>query len=313
MSRIFFEEMKIPKPDIHLDIKAKFHTEKIGKMLTSLKNVLSNKNFSGVIVFGDINSTLVGAIAAIKNGHKLIHIEAGLRSYDRRMPEEINRTIVDHLSDVLFITEPSARENLLKEGVSDDKIKYVGNIMINSMEIFKNKINKSDVLNKYALKSKEYFLATIHRQENTDNPIILKKILVLLNEINKIYPIILPLHPGTKHKINDYKFSFLLDNIQIIEPLGYFQFMKLLASSKGVITDSGGIQEETSHLGVPCATIRDNTERPITLEIGSNKLFPLNNYLASKDILKHLLKNNFKSKHIPLWDSKVASRIFKNL
>lgn len=313
MSKIFFEEMGIPRPDFSLDIQGQFHTEKIGKMFTALKDVLSGDDYEGVIVFGDVNSTLAGAIAAMKNNLKLIHIEAGLRSHDRRMPEEINRAIVDHLSDSLFTTEPSANQNLVREGIEEEKIYYVGNIMINSIELFKDQFDKSNILKTLNLGVKKYVVATVHRQENTDNPMLLKRILVLLNEINNEIPVVLPLHPGTKNKISDLKLNFLLDKIKIVEPLGYFEFMKLMMESQGIITDSGGIQEETSHLGIPCATLRDNTERPITLEIGSNKLFLLDDYLEARGVINHLKRDDFKSGHIPLWDSQVAERIFKYL
>ncbi|MBT4850327.1 UDP-N-acetylglucosamine 2-epimerase (non-hydrolyzing) [Candidatus Parcubacteria bacterium] len=313
MSKIFFEEMAIPKPDFNLDIQGKFHTEKIGKMFTALTEILSKGDYEGVIVFGDVNSTLAGAVASMKSGQKLIHIEAGLRSHDRRMPEEINRAIVDHLSESLFTTEPSANENLEREGVPKNKIHYVGNIMINSIEIFRDQFNKSDILKTLNLQSKKYVVATIHRQENTDNPMLFKKILMLLNEVNGDIPVVLPIHPGTKHKIEDLKLGFLLDNLNIVEPLGYFDFMKLMSESQGVITDSGGIQEETTHLGISCATLRDNTERPITLEKGSNKLFSIDDYLENKDVIKHLQRDDFESGHIPLWDDKVAERIFKHL
>ena len=266
MSKIFFEEMEIPKPDIQLDVKGDFHTEKIGKMFNALKHVLKSDNFESVVLFGDVNSTLAGAIAAVSNQYKIIHVESGLRSHDRRMPEEINRAIVDHLSHILFTTEPSANENLLREGISKDKIRYVGNIMIESLIMFRDKIDNSDVLDRLKLSAKSYALVTIHRQENTDSTQSMKTILEILQRVNKRIPIVIPMHPGTQQKIIDYKLGNLLTGFNIIEPLGYFDFVKLMAESKGVITDSGGIQEETTHLGVPCCTLRYNTERPITIE-----------------------------------------------
>lgn len=314
MSKIFFDEMSIPRPDIQLDIHSGFHTEKIGKMFSALRNILEEHQFDGVIVFGDINSTLAGAIAAAKKA-KLIHIESGLRSHDRRMPEEINRVIVDHLSDLLFTTEPVANKNLTQEGISDDKIKYVGNIMIESLEVYSDFINRSDILSRLGLMPREYIVATIHRAENTDNPEILEKILKFLAEFAKKNTVLFPLHPGTGKKIEDYKLDSLLDGMRVIEPLGYFEFIKLISESKGIITDSGGIQEETSHLGIPCATLRDNTERPITIELGSNKLFPIDSISgnAVKEMEKHLDRKYFKKRHIPLWDDGVSKRIFKYL
>ncbi len=311
MSKIFFDKMNIPQPDIHLNIAGVYHTEKIGKMFASLKEVLGERKFDAVIVFGDVNSTLAGAIASINNQYKLIHIESGLRSHDRRMPEEINRVIVDHLSDLLFITELSAKYNLINEGIKKDKIKFVGNIMIENIEIYKKNIEQSDILNNLNLKRKEYIVATIHRQENTDDKNNLEIILKILIHISKEYQVIFPLHPGTRQKITDNNFEKFLKKLKVIEPIGYFDFMKLVSEAKGVITDSGGIQEETSFLGIPCCTLRDNTERPITIEKGTNKLFVLDETNIN-GILMHL--NNIYSKiEIPLWDKNVSKRIFNKL
>src|SRR3989339_229039 len=243
MSDIFFNEMEIPKPDIQLDINGKYYTEKMGKMFNALKKVFNENNFDSVIVFGDVNSTLAGAIAAVKNNCKIIHIESGLRSYDRRMPEEINRKIVDDLN----------------------------------------------------IKEKKYIVTTVHKLKNTDDPKNLKKILKIINNISKNYKIIFPIHPGTRKKIYNYNLENYLKNITVIEPLGYFDFMKLVISSKGVIGDSCGIQDETSHLGVSCCTLNNNTERPITIELGSNKLFNINNLII--DDLIHHLNNDFKKKN----------------
>lgn len=314
MSKIFFEEMSIPRPDIQLDINSGFHTEKIGRMFSALRDIFLENKFDAVIVFGDINSTLAGAVAAAKLT-KLIHIESGLRSHDRRMPEEINRVIVDHLSDLLFTTEPVANKNLIQEGIAGDKIKYVGNIMIESMETYSDLIGQSEILLKFGIIPKQYTVATVHRAENTDNPEILEKILKLLNVYSKENTLVFPLHPGTRKKINDYGLQHLLEGMHIVEPLGYFEFIKLVSESKGIITDSGGVQEETSHLGIPCATLRDNTERPITLEVGSNKLFPILGIDPEdiRGIIKHLNRTDFKKCHIPLWDKGVSKRIFKHL
>jgi UDP-N-acetylglucosamine 2-epimerase (non-hydrolysing) len=312
MSEIFFDEMGIPKPDINLEPKEGLHTEKIGKIFSELRELFGKEKFDAVIVFGDVNSTLAGGIASAKNGTTLIHIESGLRSHDRRMPEEINRVIVDHLSDLLFTTEPSANDNLVKEGINKDKIKYVGNILTENIDIFWEKINSSDILSKVNVERKKYILATFHRQENIDSVEKIKCIIDILNEINKNIVVVLPLHPGTKKKLIEYGLGDSLNNLKIIEPLGYFEFLKLINESHGVITDSGGIQEETSYLGIPCATIRDNTERPITIEKGSNKLFSIDLNEVS-EILKHLHTTNFKPKNIPLWDKDVTKRIFIEL
>lgn len=310
MSKIFFEEMGIPAPDIFFSLEGNSYSEKIGITLNNLNNALK-ADFDGVIVFGDVNSSLAGAIAAAKNHRKVIHIESGLRSHDKRMPEETNRIIIDHLADILFTTEPEANSNLIKEGIAKEKIKYVGDIMIESLELFSQKIDGSKILRSLKLKKSNFIVATIHRQENIENKANFKEILSLLNKINDDIQIILPLHPGTKNKLEEYNLKDEISNIKTIPPLGYFDFINLIKNSKGVVTDSGGIQEETSHLGIPCCTLRDNTERPITIQKGSNKLFSINcdNFSA---IIDHLNKK-FTARSIPLWDNKVCERIFLSL
>lgn len=312
MSGIFFEQMKIPKPDIILKIKSNFHTERLGKIFDSLKKIFFKNKFDAVVVFGDVNSTLAGAIAAAKNNCKIIHIESGLRSHDRRMPEEINRVIVDHQSDLLFTTEPSARKNLIKEGISRSKIKHVGNLMIESAIIFKKNIDESEILNKLALIHKKYILVTIHRQENTDSKENLKVVISLLKEISKVSKVILPLHPGTKKIILEYGLEKEINNLHIIDPLSYFDFMHLMSKSLGVVTDSGGIQEETTYLKIPCCTLRDNTERPVTVDYGSNKLFPLK-LESLEQMIKHLKTDFSNNKPIKFWDKNVSKRIFKEI
>lgn len=308
MSKVFFDQMGLPKPDIQLDIQGEFHTEKIGKMFTALKQVVAKGEYDGVLVFGDINSTLAGAIAAASQGTPLIHIESGLRSHDRRMPEEINRAIVDHLSDILFATEEDAVTNLLKEGIPQKNIHLVGNIMIESIDLYKNLFLSSDILQRLGIEAHSYVVATLHRAENTDDERTLHNLLMALNRVAEKYIVVFPLHPGTKKAISSYNLEHLLSKLYVIEPLGYLDFMKLIYDSKGVITDSGGIQEETSYLGIPCCTLRDNTERPVTLTHGTNKLFPLEN-LDSEAMFKHI-DQDLKPAKIPLWDTKVSERIF---
>ncbi|MBI2454281.1 MAG: UDP-N-acetyl glucosamine 2-epimerase, partial [Parcubacteria group bacterium] len=264
------------------------------------------------IVFGDVNSTLAGTLAAKMNGSKIFHVESGLRSQDRRMPEETNRMIVDHLSDVLFTSEPAGIKNLMKEGIAKEKIRPVGNIMIENIEIFWPKIKNRKILENLGVKPKTYVVATIHRQENTDYSESLQKVLVILSQINRRLKIVFPIHPATAKKIKKMGFDKLLRGLVVTEPLGYFDFMKLVVESRGVITDSGGIQEETSHLGIPCVTLRDNTERPITVELGSNRLFPIKKN-SVQEIYSHLIRKDFKSRHIPYWDNQVSKRIFKHL
>lgn len=308
MSDVFFRDMKLPEPDIFLDIKETSPSQKIGKMIGELKKIFRKNKCDAVLVFGDVNSTLAAAVAATKT--KLIHVESGLRSNDHRMPEEMNRIITDHLSDLLFITEPSAEKNLIGEGIDKKKIKYVGNIMIESLERFQKQIDSSSILSELKLVPQEYIVVTIHRRENTEDLSILKKIMGTIKKMGSFKKIVFPVHPGTKQKIIKAGLEKNFDEILAIDPLSYFDFMKLVCNSSGVITDSGGIQEETSHLGIPCATLRDNTERPITIELGSNKLFPIQSLDDSNIIIEHLKRSDFPKKNIPLWDSEVSRRIF---
>ncbi len=309
MSEIFFEELGISQPDIFLDVGAGRHSEKLARMFDTMKEIFKHYKFDAVVVFGDVNSTLAGALAAIKNNTRLIHIEAGLRSHDKRMPEETNRVIVDHLAHLHFVTEPAGVENLKSEGVKDKKIHLVGNIMIESLELYRDKIRDSTILDRLGLRSKGYVLVTIHRQENTDSKRMMGDILTLIKGLSLTYQVVFPLHPGTQKLIKEYGLESELEGLTVIEPIGYFDFLKLTQDSRGVVTDSGGIQEETSHLGIPCCTLRDNTERPITLELGSNKLFPITEATV-ESMIEHLDRQDFVPGPIPLWDTGVSKRIF---
>lgn len=312
MSEIFFNQMGIPKPDIQFVVDEKFFSERMGKLTSKLEDVISKGEYDGVIVFGDIDSTLAGALAATKSGKKLIHIEAGLRSYDRRMPEETNRVIVDHLSSLLLVSEQSGLDNLISEGISEERMVMVGNIMVESIELFKENFDKSDVLNDLSLKSGEFIVSTIHRAENITNKTNLTNILTMLDELSTKYKVIFPLHPATKKSVIKFGLESKLRLLDVIEPVGYIDFMKLVKEAKGVVTDSGGIQEETSHIGVPCCTLRDNTERPVTISLGTNKLFDVKN-LDVNSIILHTEKTDFVPAQIPLWDGEVSKRILNLL
>lgn len=312
MSKIFFDQMGIPKPDIQLDIQGEQFSEKLGKLFSKLKQIVSEGDYDGVVVFGDINSTLAGAIAAASDKVKLIHIESGLRSHDKRMPEELNRVITDHLSDQLFATEQAGVDNLILEGVDEKKVSLVGNIMVESIEVFKDTFDQSTILEELHLSARAYVVATLHRAENTSDKAILKKLLTVLKKITEQYPVVFPLHPGTRQLIASYGLEDLLEGITVTEPIGYLDFMKLVMEAKGVVTDSGGIQEETSHLGIPCCTLRDNTERPVTLTLGTNQLFPIET-LQATEVLAHLERTDFVPGKIPLWDGEVSRRILDRL
>jgi len=271
MDRIFFKELELPEPDYKLDVGEKYHTHgaQTGEMLKGIEKILMKENPKVVLVEGDTNTVLAGGLAAVKLHIPLGHVEAGLRSFDRSMPEEINRIVVDHISDYLFAPTKIAKQNLLNEGIPNKKIEITGNTIVDAVyqniELAKKKVN---VLEKYVLRTKEYILITFHRAENVDSPERLKKLVDLLNALK--YPAIFPMHPHTRKRILEQTHTIDNPNLNIIEPVGYLEFLLMLANAKLVLTDSGGIQEETNILHVPCLTLRDNTERPETVEAGSN-------------------------------------------
>ena len=299
MSLVFFQQLGLPEPDIHLT----------GDIFAGLRTHFAEHTYSGTIVFGDVDSTLAGAIGAFTNGQDVFHVEAGLRSFDERMPEERNRKVIDHLSKIHFVSEPAAIDNLRDEGI--DSYVEVGNIMIESLEMFENQIDASDILSIAEVEGISYVVVTIHRRENVQDPERLKYLLGLVAKLNEYVKVIFPIHPGTGEKIEEANLWPILADVFTTYPIGYFSFMKLVKNSLGVVTDSGGIQEETTHLGIPCCTLRNNTERPITVAVGSNKLFP-EGMEDVEDMLTHLYVR-FDKAPVPMWDRKVSTRIYENL
>ncbi len=317
LSEVFFRQLGVLPPDVVLPSnKGDTHGERFGSMLRGIMAAISGlaEIPTSIIALGDTNSTLAAAVAATQLNIQLVHVESGLRSHDLRMPEESNRVVCDHVSDVLFATEDAAVRNLLAEGVDQEIIQLVGNLGIETFELFKTHIASKDTYSRMQLRRGEYLIATIHRHEHVHNPNILRAIFSVLSGISQHIPVVLPLHPHTRRRIEEYGLTPYL-TMRVIEPLGYIEFMNLVMHSHGVITDSGGIQEETSHLGIPCATLRDNTERPITIERGSNRLFPSSALCASsvKEILNHLERTDFAYGKIPMWDARVSERIIKHL
>jgi len=315
MSGSFWETLRLPNPDFSLNVRGSNVPEIIGKTTVAIGNLLNNHRFDFVIVFGDVNATAAGSIAAVQTHIPVMHVEAGLRSYDRLMPEEINRMITDHITDYLMVSEKSGIENLKKEGICDDKVFFVGNIMIESLLMTKEKwgnIEHNDVISNFI--RDKYAIATFHRHENVDTVEDLNKIIAILREVSKRIRIVLPLHPRTYKNLQ--KFNLLeeinSENILITQPLDYFRFINLVSNSKVVLTDSGGIQEETSYLNIPCVTFRKNTERPITIELGTNILMSVDEKNTLDKVLKHVLDiNEKKYEVIPLWDNQVSERIEK--
>lgn len=311
LSQLFFDQLKIAKPDIYLGVGSGSHAEQTAKIMVGLERVLVEQKPDLVVVFGDVNSTIAAAIVAAKLCICLAHVEAGLRSFDNTMPEEINRIVTDRLSNYLFVTENSGMINLKTEGIAEDKIFFVGNIMIDSLTNNLEASKKSNILKKLALKPREFAAMTIHRPANVDNKDTLAKLLNVIAEIGKNIPIVFPCHPRTKKNLE--KFSLLnninKDAVKIIEPIGYLDFLKLQSESKFVLTDSGGIQEETTFMKIPCITIRENTERPVTVEVGTNIVTGIDPEKILETV-DQIINGKYKNGNIPeLWDGKTAQRI----
>jgi UDP-N-acetylglucosamine 2-epimerase (non-hydrolysing) len=308
MDRVFFEQLELPEAKYNLDIGSGSHAEQTGKMLIGVERVLLREQPSIVLVEGDTNTVLAGALAAVKLGIKVGHVEAGLRSYDRQMPEEINRVLADHCSDLLFAPTEKARRTLLGEGIADGKIFVTGNTIVDAvyqnLEIAKKKVN---VLDDFGVKAGGYFLVTVHRQENVDNEKRFRGIIKGLELVNREFdlPVLYPIHPRAWKQLN--AFGIPVNRVRIIDPLDYLSFLILESNARLVLTDSGGVQEETCILGVPCVTLRYNTERPETLEVGSNVLAGT----EPEEILKKVdfMLNKERNWPNPFGDGKAGQRI----
>jgi UDP-N-acetylglucosamine 2-epimerase (non-hydrolysing) len=304
MSQDFFEELQIPKPDINLEVGSGSHAEQTGQIMIAFERVCIEHRPDWIIVVGDVNSTIACALAARKLGISVAHVEAGLRSRDMSMPEEINRLCTDTICDLLFTTDELANENLRKEGVSEDRICFAGNTMIDTL-FHHVEMARSKPLPE-GIEKGQYAVLTLHRPGNVDSPDQLASIFDALNKIAVRLPIVFPVHPRTAPKLGTLA---LHSNIRLTESMSYLPFLNLVANSKMVLTDSGGIQEETTVLGIPCLTMRSNTERPITCEIGTNILVGTN----PANILKHamaVLDGNLRPSSIPeRWDGHAAERI----
>jgi UDP-N-acetylglucosamine 2-epimerase (non-hydrolysing) len=322
MSDLFFRELEILKPDIHLDVGSASHAIQTAKVMERFESVLVDMRPDLVVVVGDVNSTIACALTSAKLCIPVAHVEAGLRSFDRTMPEEINRVLTDAVSDYLFTTEISANENLKNEGVASDKIFFVGNVMIDTLLKHRESAKRSSILKRIGLDNgtvAPYAVLTMHRPSNVDQNGTFKAILKGLLSLSEILPIIFPAHPRTKKKIEllGLKKYFIADppntrprkGIHLINPLGYLDFLHLMGNSKMVLTDSGGMQEETTVLSVPCLTLRNNTERPVTIDQGTNVLVGSSeDQILSKGT--QVLNSGIPERRTPkLWDGRAAERI----
>ncbi len=310
MSKVFFIDLEMPQPDFYLGIGGGSHAEQTAKIMVEFEKIVLAEKPDLVIVVGDVNSTIACSLVASKLGIKVAHVEAGLRSYDREMPEEINRLLTDSISDYLFVTEKSGLENLQKEGVDSAKIFFTGNVMIDSLVDHLEKSDHSQILIDYKLTPENYVLVTLHRPSNVDSKDYLEKMLGFLNKMAGLFPVIFPIHPRTKNNLSKFGLLEKLNKSVILtEPIGYIDFLKLTKNAKLIITDSGGIQEESTFLGVQCITVRNNTERPVTVSVGTNQLIGTDLEKVEEAALG-VLNGKIKTGKIPdLWDGKAAGRI----
>ena len=312
MSRVFFQQLGMPEPDLYLGVGSGSHATQTAEAMRRLEPELERLEPDLVVVVGDVNSTLAAALVAAKLHIPVAHVEAGLRSFDRTMPEEINRILTDAISDYLFVTEPSGVENLRREGREGDGVYLVGNVMIDSLEQHRAKASDLPILDDLGLEPQRYALLTLHRPANVDDAATLERILGALEQIQKEMPIVFPAHPRTVRRLREFNLIVRVQqmvNFKLLEPLGYLEFLRLMADARVVFTDSGGIQEETTALGVPCITLRENTERPITIEAGTNVLVgtdPYKIWSAFEQIMADKAKSG---KRPELWDVHAAERI----
>lgn len=313
MSKSFFRELEISKPDIMHNISGGTHATQTGKTMIALEKTFQKVKPCLVVVVGDVNATMAGALSAAKMNIPVAHVEAGLRSFDPTMPEEINRIITDSISSHWFTTERQASENLIKEGHPKDNIYFVGNVMIDTLLKNKQKAEKtSQILVKNNFVNKKYALFTVHRPENVDKKEALKKVVKILENLSKEIDIIFPCHPRTQIKIKEFGLeSKIINNFKIkfLPPLGYIDFLKCMIDAVAVITDSGGVQEETTALGIPCITIRKSTERPITVTDGTNVVTGLFSNKVLAELRKIILTDGKKGCTPELWDGKTGERI----
>lgn len=314
MSKVFFDDLELPKPDYYLGVGSGSHAEQTAKVMVEFEKVLLKEKPDLVLVVGDVNSTIACSLTAKKLHIKVAHVEAGLRSFDMDMPEEINRVLVDRISDYLFVTEKSGMKNLKREGVSDDKVFFVGHVMIDSVINYLPKAEISNILNQYNLMPQKFVLVTLHRPSNVDGKEQLTKLFSLLNKVADKRKVIFPIHPRTKKHLEEFGIlNSLNTNIIFTEPIGYIDFLALTKNAELILTDSGGIQEESTFLGVQCITLRTTTERPITVELGTNQLLGNDLELAEKAAME-VLNGNKKIGKIPeKWDGNAAERIVEIL
>jgi UDP-N-acetylglucosamine 2-epimerase (non-hydrolysing) len=321
MSDVFFQDLLLPEPHIHLGVGSGSHAEQTGQVMMAYEKILLEKRPDLVIVVGDVNSTAACTLAAVKITYSsdvrrplVAHLEAGLRSFDRSMPEEINRLVTDAVADILWTPSPDGDEHLLKEGTPNEKIQRVGNIMIDSLEMLRETIRAQNAYSEMELDPGEYGLVTLHRPSNVDDPQILTNLCHALVRISKRIPLVFPVHPRARKNIENLDLYNQLQKekgLVLSEPINYIRFMNLIFNCRFALTYSGGIQEETSYLGVPCLTLRPNTERPITITQGTNRLCTPED--LEKNVTEIISRKDTKQVKIDLWDGQTAGRVVESI
>ncbi|MFH1860441.1 MAG: UDP-N-acetylglucosamine 2-epimerase (non-hydrolyzing) [bacterium] len=316
MSKQFFKDLNIPDPDIHLEIGSGSHAMQTAKIMMGVEGILLREKPDLTLVVGDVNSTIACALVSVKLNIPVAHVEAGLRSFDRGMPEEINRILTDAISDYLFVTERSGMKNLLSEGVSEKKMFFVGNVMIDTLLKYRKQAENTGILKELGVEDRNYCLLTLHRPSNVDNQDGLKNILGAIDEIQRDMLVIFPVHPRTRTRMDEFGMRDWIDQmkgLKLIHPVSYLEFLGLMNKAQFVLTDSGGIQEETTVLGIPCLTLRENTERPVTVEVGTNMVIGTEQKRIIEES-KKLINGCKKGGTIPeYWDGKAAERIVRIL
>ena len=314
MSDAFFRDLRLPQPHFHLEVGSGSHAEQTGGVMIAYEKIAITNKPDWLIVVGDVNSTAACAMVGTKLLIPVVHLEAGLRSRDRRMPEEINRLVTDSIADVLWTPSPDADENLLAEGVPASRIDLVGNIMIDSYEMLRESIEGATTTKSLGLNPRGFGVVTLHRPSNVDSRASLQPLVETLIELSKELPLVFAVHPRTRKRLQDFGLDKSLattQTIKVVDPLGYIEFMNLVSNSAAVVTDSGGVQEETTYLGIPCFTLRENTERPVTVTVGSNRLVKAAELIAN---VRQAIGTGKRLGNRPdLWDGRTAQRCVARL
>ncbi|MCI0638805.1 MAG: UDP-N-acetylglucosamine 2-epimerase (non-hydrolyzing) [Gemmataceae bacterium] len=308
MSQLFFDELRIPKPDANLEVGSGSHAVQTAEVMRRFEPIVESQRPDAVVVVGDVNSTLACALVAAKLGVPVAHVEAGLRSGDESMPEEINRRLTDALSRWLFVSEPSGLVNLRKENVPEERLFYVGNVMIDTLHACRERCQSSPILETLSVETKKYAVLTLHRPANVDEPEVFERMLAAIARLQREIPIVFPVHPRTRRALVE-ALPRGLPRLILTEPLGYLDFLKLVSHARLVLTDSGGVQEETTVLGVPCLTLRDNTERPVTVTHGTNCLVGRDPDRILSAALSALGSPSIGARQPDKWDGEAAQRI----